>query len=35
VTLVAITVGSIAIDAWWKHHRDSADRTGPTVAAQV
>ena len=35
VTLVAITVGSIAIDAWWKHRRDSADRTGPTVAAQV
>ena len=35
VTLVAITVGSIVIDAWWKHRRDSADRTGPPVAAQV
>ena len=35
VTLVAITVGSIAIDAWWKHRRDSADQTGPPVAAQI
>jgi amino acid transporter len=35
VTLVAITVGSIAIDAWWKHRRDSVDQTGPPVAAQV
>jgi hypothetical protein len=35
VTLVAITVGSIAIDAWWKRRRDRADRTGPTLAAQI
>ena len=35
VTLVAITLGSIVIDAWWKRRRDSADRTGPSLAAQV
>ncbi len=35
VTLVAITVGSIAIDAWWKRRRDSADRTGPSLAARI
>ncbi len=35
VTLVAITLGSIVVDAWWKRRRDSADRTGPSLAAQV
>ena len=35
VTLVAITVSSIVIDAWWKRRRDSADRTGPSLAAQI
>ena len=35
VTLVAITASSIAIDAWWKHRRDSADRTGSSLAAPI
>jgi amino acid transporter len=31
VALVAITVGSIVIDAWWKRRRDSGDLTPPPV----
>jgi hypothetical protein len=34
VTLVAITLGSIGLDAWWKRRRDDADQTGPPTAAR-
>jgi amino acid transporter len=35
VTLVAITIGSVLIDAWWKRRRDDAGRARPPLTASV